>query len=92
MLKENSGKSANQSISGNKNIVGSNINKGLSIGNVQGNSRIDARHYYSDSPDVLRAQIKEKDLLLAEKDERIREKDERIRELKEELKRALNTP
>jgi transcriptional regulator with XRE-family HTH domain len=43
----------------------------------------DARQYYSDSPEVLKAQIDDKDKLLKEKDERIREKDAYIAELKE---------
>jgi hypothetical protein len=86
MLREKPDKSTNQS------IVGSNINNGMAIvGNVRGNnsgninSNVDVRQYYSDSPDVLRARIKEKDLLLAEKDERIRE----LISEKEELKQAL---
>ena len=56
-------------IKGNGNIVGSNINK----------STIDNRHYYSDSPDVLKAQI---DIL----EERIKEKDSQIKELLNILK------
>jgi transcriptional regulator with XRE-family HTH domain len=78
MLKDTA--KTNQSIIGNK------------IGGDQINS-IDNRQYYSDSPDVLRAQIDERDRLINEKekiifekDERIREKDEYIKELKEELK------
>jgi transcriptional regulator with XRE-family HTH domain len=60
--------------------------------NVSAPTNIDNRQYYSDSPDVLRAQVEEKDRLLTEKDERIREKDERIKELldeKAELKEEL---
>ena len=56
-------------INGNGNIVGSNINK----------STIDNRHYYSDSPDVLKAQI---EVL----EERIKEKDSQIKELLNILK------
>jgi hypothetical protein len=74
-----------------------NNNKGVIVsGDNSKNSNIvgiDNRQYYSDSPDVLRAQIVEKDLLLREKDERLREKDEytaelkvTIRELKETIK------
>ncbi|MDR1403274.1 MAG: helix-turn-helix domain-containing protein, partial [Tannerellaceae bacterium] len=58
-------KQENNSINGNNNLV------------IQGNknSQIDNRRYYSDSPDVLKAQIDDKDKLLREKDERLREKD-----------------
>ena len=48
----------------------------------------DNRQYYSDSPDVLRAQIdllderiKEKDAQIKEKDAQIKEKDAQIKEL-----------
>ena len=49
--------------------------------NVQ--SPIDNRHYYSDSPDVLKAQI---DLL----DERIKEKDAQIKEKDAQIKQLLD--
>lgn len=59
-------------------------------GNIVG---IDNRHYYSDSPDVLKAQIdileeriKEKDSLIKEKDSQIKEKDSLIKELLNILK------
>jgi transcriptional regulator with XRE-family HTH domain len=70
----------NNSVKGSNNLV------------IQGNenSSIDNRHYYSDSPDVLRAQIEEKDNLLREKDERLREKDEYIQELKETIRELKN--
>jgi hypothetical protein len=55
---------------GNQNIIVGGNN----------NSSIDNRRYYSDSPDILKAQIDDKDKLLREKDERLREKDERLRE------------
>ncbi len=58
---------------------------------VNGNnnhSSIDNRQYFSDSPDVLRAQIdmlderiKEKDAQIKEKDAQIKEKDAQIRQL-----------
>jgi hypothetical protein len=73
-----------KNISNNGNVYGV-INSG-------DNSPVDNRQYYSDSPDVLRAQVEEKNRLLSEKDERIREKDERIKELlteKEELKEII---
>ena len=50
------------------------------VGKNSGN--IDNRHYYSDSPDVLRAQI---DLL----DERIKEKDAQIKEKDAQIARLL---
>ena len=60
---------------------------GVLINGDNTNSPIDNRHYYSDSPDVLRAQIdmlderiKEKEAQLKEKDAQIREKDAQIRE------------
>jgi transcriptional regulator with XRE-family HTH domain len=59
--------------------------------NVQamGNSSVDARHYYSDSPDVLKAQIEEKDRLLDEKEVRIKEKDAQIKEKDAQINRLL---
>lgn len=45
------------------------------------NSTIDNRHYYSDSPDVLRAQIECLDERIKEKDAQIKEKDAQIRSL-----------
>jgi hypothetical protein len=59
-----------------------NIGNGQQIiaNNIDGDINADNRQYYSDSPEVLKAQIDDKDKLLKEKDERIREKDERIRE------------
>ncbi len=49
------------------------------INNVS-NSTIDNRHYYSDSPDVLRAEIDKLDRIIAEKEDRIAEKDKQIAE------------
>ncbi|MGM9818844.1 MAG: hypothetical protein ACI30B_07690 [Paludibacteraceae bacterium] len=72
------------SINGNGNI---NINK----------STIDNRHYYSDSPDVLKAQIevleeriKEKDSQIKEKDSQIKEKDSQIKEKDSQIKELLS--
>ena len=45
------------------------------------NSTIDNRHYYSDSPDVLRAQIDILDERIKEKDAQIKEKDAQIKQL-----------
>lgn len=60
----------------------------ISGNNRLSNSTIDNRHYYSNSPDVLRAQIdileeriKEKDAQLEKKDEQIKKKDEQIKQL-----------
>jgi transcriptional regulator with XRE-family HTH domain len=61
----------NNSVNGSNNLV------------IQGNenSSIDNRHYYSDSPDVLKVQIDEKDRIIAEKEMRIKEKDAQINKL-----------
>ena len=68
-------------VKGSSNVVGNN------------NSTIDNRQYYSDSPDVLRAQIdvlderiREKDAQIREKDAQIREKDAQIKDLHEIIK------
>jgi transcriptional regulator with XRE-family HTH domain len=70
--------SANRS---KKNSVGNNI-VASGRNNINAPINIDERKYYSDSPDVLRSQVEEKDKLLREKDERLREKDDYIKELK----------
>jgi hypothetical protein len=69
MLNKGDVKSVNQSI-----INGYNVQTGS-------NSNMDNRQYYSDSPDVLKAQIDERDRLLAEKEIRIKEKDAQINKL-----------
>ena len=56
---------------GNENVV---------IGH-NNNGHIDNRHFYSDSPDVLRAQIDLLDERIKEKDAQIKEKDAQIKEL-----------
>jgi hypothetical protein len=56
------------------------VDTGVAMGN-DNNGSIDNRQHYSDSPDVLRAQIEEKDRLLAEKEMRIKEKDAQINKL-----------
>lgn len=48
-------------------------------------SQIDNRQYYSDSPDVLRAQIEILDERIKEKDAQIKEKDAQIKQLLEIL-------
>lgn len=53
------------------------------------NSTIDNRHYYSDSPDVLRSEIDKLDRIIAEKEERIKEKDAQIKEKDAQIKTLL---
>ena len=62
---------------------------------VTGNN-IDNRHFYSDSPDVLKKQIEdlertiaERERLLGEKEERIKEKDAQIKEKDAQIKTLL---
>ena len=62
--------------------VGGNAS-GVIVNGNNSNSPIDNRHYYSDSPDVLRAQI---DIL----DERIKEKDAQIKEKDAQINRLLD--
>ena len=50
-------------------------------GNENCNNHIDNRQYYSDSPDVLRAQIELLDERIKEKDAQIKEKDAQIKTL-----------
>lgn len=61
-------------VTGSSNVVGNN------------NSNIDNRQYYSDSPDVLRAQIEVLDERIKEKDAQIKEKDAQIKDLHEIIK------
>ena len=63
------------------------------LGNNNSTGNIDNRQYYSDSPDVLRAQIdllderiKEKDAQIKEKDAQIKEKDAQIKEKDAQIK------
>lgn len=60
--------------------VGDN-NSGVVINGGGNNSHIDNRHYYSDRPDVLRAQIDILDERIKEKDAQIKEKDAQIKQL-----------
>lgn len=53
------------------------------------NSTIDNRSYYSDSPDVLRAEIDKLDRIISEKEERIKEKDAQIKEKDAQIKTLL---
>ena len=54
------------------------------------NSPIDNRHYYSDSPDVLKAQIELLDERIKEKDAQIKEKDAQIKEKDAQIKQLLD--
>jgi pheromone shutdown protein TraB len=63
---------ANINMGNGQQIIASNVHGGISADN---------RQYYSDSPDVLRSQIDERDRLLAEKEVRIKEKDAQINKL-----------
>jgi hypothetical protein len=79
----------NQSIIGDNNVqTGNNMGNGQQIiaNNVRGGISADNRQYYSDSPDVLKAQIDERDRLLAEKEVRIKEKDAQIKEKDAQIK------
>lgn len=54
---------------------------GIVITGNNTNGHIDNRQYYSDSPDVLRAQIELLDERIKEKDAQIKEKDAQIKQL-----------
>ncbi len=76
--------------------VGDN-SSGVVVNGDNVHSPIDNRHYYSDSPDVLRAQIdilderiKEKDAQIKEKDAQIKEKDAQIKEKDAQIKQLLD--
>ena len=64
-----------------KPSVSADNNSGVIINGANRNSPIDNRHYYSDSPDVLRAQIEMLDDRIKEKDAQIKEKDAQIHTL-----------
>ena len=59
-------------------------------GNDNHHNNIDNRHYYSDSPDVLRAQIELLDERIKEKDAQIKEKDAQIKEKDAQIKQLLD--
>ncbi|MGI6290844.1 MAG: hypothetical protein ACOXZH_00225 [Bacteroidales bacterium] len=69
-----------QKKSTNQSIIGDN--------NVQ--AGVDAKISYSDSCDVLKAQIEEINKLLAEKEERIKEKDMQIKEKDMQINKLLS--
>ena len=75
------GKSSNNSISNGSGVVLSGQNNG---------NTIDNRQYYSDSPDVLRAQIELLDERIKEKDAQIKEKDAQIKEKDAQINRLLS--
>jgi hypothetical protein len=72
VLDKGGGESSNNSISNGSGVVLSGQNNG---------NTIDNRQYYSDSPDVLRAQIELLDERIKEKDAQIKEKDAQINRL-----------
>ena len=69
--------------------VGNN-NSGVVINGGGNHGSIDNRHYYSDSPDVLRAQIDLLDERIREKDAQIKEKDAQIKEKDAQIKQLLD--
>ena len=69
--------------------VGDN-NSGVVINGGGNHGSIDNRHYYSDSPDVLRAQIDLLDERIKEKDAQIKEKDAQIKEKDAQIKQLLD--
>lgn len=69
--------------------VGDN-NSGVIINGGGNHGSIDNRHYYSDSPDVLRAQIDLLDERIREKEERLKEKDAQIKEKDAQIKQLLD--
>lgn len=69
---------------------GSNINGSVIVGGNASHSTIDNRQYFSDSPDVLRAQIDMLDERIKEKDAQIKEKDAQIKEKDAQIKQLLD--
>ena len=78
-------------LKGNVQKVGDNTSGVVINGNNHlSNSPIDNRQYYSDSPDVLRAQIDILDERIKEKDAQIKEKDAQIKEKDAQIKQLLD--
>ena len=75
-------------LKGNVNVSGDN--SGVVVNGNNSNSPIDNRHYYSDSPDVLKAQIELLDERIKEKDAQIKEKDAQIKEKDAQIKQLLD--
>ena len=67
-------------------FFGTSVNISGFVGNNIHGSNIDNRQYYSDSPDVLKAQIDILEERIKEKDSQIKEKDSQIKELLNILK------
>ena len=65
-------------------------NGSVIVGRDVNHSTIDNRQYYSDSPDVLRAQIDMLDERIKEKDAQIKEKDAQIKEKDAQIKQLLD--
>ena len=61
---------------------------GVVLNGTNSNNSIDNRQYYSDSPDVLKAQIDLLDERIKEKDAQIKEKDAQIRKLLEIMEKV----
>ena len=63
-------------------------NSGILINSstISGDIHQDNRKYFSDSPDVLRAQIEQLERLIEEKEERLKEKDAQIKEKDAQIK------
>ena len=59
----------------------STVSGSIIVGGDNNHSTIDNRQYFSDSPDVLRAQIDMLDERIKEKDAQIKEKDAQIKQL-----------
>ena len=82
-------------MAGEGNMLKSNVNvsgdnSGVVVNGNNNNSPIDNRHYYSDSPDVLKAQIELLDERIKEKDAQIKEKDAQIKEKDAQIKQLLD--
>ena len=71
-------------------VKGNIINGSGVVVTGDNNNHIDNRHYYSDSPDVLRAQIELLDERIKEKDAQIKEKDAQIKEKDAQIKALLD--
>ena len=70
-----------------------NITNGSGVvlaGDNYSNNNIDNRQYYSDSPDVLKAQIELLDERIKEKDAQIKEKDAQIKEKDAQINKLLS--
>ena len=91
-------------MTGEGSMIRSNVGENNSGVVITGSNRLnnspihnDNRQYYSDSPDVLKAQIellderiKEKDAQIKEKDAQIKEKDAQIKEKDAQIKQLLD--